>query len=334
MSTAELDAPVVEPIAPPPAVEPAAPQQRRRVSLVSKFADKFSIEPNRLLSTLKATAFKQKNGPEVSDEQMAALLIVADQYGLNPFTREIFAFPDKANGIVPVVGLDGWSRIINDHPMMNGISFVLPDVSEWTKIDADAKLCPPWIECVIHRKDRSKPTCAREYLDEVYRPLGTYTDGNKMKPGPWQSHTKRFLRHKATIQCARLAFGFGGIYDEDEAQRIVERDMHEAIHAPEPVVMPRAITHAPSDVIDMPVTAAREAVPASTVSAPPAAKAGVVNGDEPISASKQRLLTTKLTQSGLSEANMQARFDGLKVADVTNAQYAEVAAWAEAGGDA
>ena len=28
------------------------------------------------------------------------------------------------------------------------------------------------------------------------------------------------LRHKAMIQAARLAFGFGGIYDEDEAQRI------------------------------------------------------------------------------------------------------------------
>jgi recombination protein RecT len=30
------------------------------------------------------------------------------------------------------------------------------------------------------------------------------------------------LRHKAMIQCARLAFGFGGIYDSDEAERIVE----------------------------------------------------------------------------------------------------------------
>ncbi|MCL6229905.1 recombinase RecT [Bartonella bilalgolemii] len=28
------------------------------------------------------------------------------------------------------------------------------------------------------------------------------------------------LRHKAVIQCARYAFGFSGIYDEDEAERI------------------------------------------------------------------------------------------------------------------
>ena len=30
------------------------------------------------------------------------------------------------------------------------------------------------------------------------------------------------LRHKAMIQCARLAFGFAGIYDQDEAERIAE----------------------------------------------------------------------------------------------------------------
>jgi hypothetical protein len=30
------------------------------------------------------------------------------------------------------------------------------------------------------------------------------------------------LRHKALIQCARVAFGFSGIYDPDEAERIVE----------------------------------------------------------------------------------------------------------------
>ncbi|WP_032251724.1 recombinase RecT, partial [Escherichia coli] len=46
------------------------------------------------------------------DAQFIALLIVANQYGLNPWTKEIYAFPDKQNGIVPVVGVDGWSRII------------------------------------------------------------------------------------------------------------------------------------------------------------------------------------------------------------------------------
>ena len=38
----------------------------------------------------------------MTDAQMAALLVVANQYNLNPWTKEIYAFPDKSNGIVPV----------------------------------------------------------------------------------------------------------------------------------------------------------------------------------------------------------------------------------------
>ncbi len=188
-----------------------------RVSLVQKFAHRFSIEPGQLLPILKATAFQVKGG-EVSNEQMAALLVVADQYGLNPFTKEIFAFPDKQNGIVPVVGVDGWSRIINDHPQADGIEF---RYAEEILSLPDAQPCPAWCEVVIYRKDRGHPVIVREYLEECYRPPHQRTDGSKVK-GPWQTHTRRFLRHKTLIQGARIAFGFGGIYDEDEATRIVE----------------------------------------------------------------------------------------------------------------
>lgn len=145
-----------------------------------------------LIGTLKATAFKG----QVSDAQMTALLVVANQYALNPWTKEIYAFPDKNNGIVPVVGVDGWSRIINSHPQFDGIEF-----------EQDAQSCT----CIIYRKDRQRCIKVTEWMDECKR--GT---------GPWQSHPRRMLRHKAMIQCARLAFGYGGIYDQDEAERIVE----------------------------------------------------------------------------------------------------------------
>lgn len=181
-------------------IEQHQPQQQ---SLLAKFANRFGVEPNKMLNTLKATAFKG----DVSNEQMMALLIVADQHGLNPWTKEIYAFPDKNNGIVPVVGVDGWSRIINEHPQFDGMEF--------NDGPADKNGVPEWIECVIFRKDRGHAIRAREYYAECKR--GT---------GPWQSHPRRMLRHKALIQCARLAFGYTGIYDQDEAERIV--DMGEA----------------------------------------------------------------------------------------------------------
>jgi hypothetical protein len=158
---------------------------------VNTLATMFSIpQSDELVSVLKGTAFKG----QVTDAQMSALLIVANQYGLNPWTREIYAFPDKNNGIVPVVGVDGWSRIINDHSQFDGMDFKQDDES---------------CTCTIYRKDRNHPIVATEYLSECKR--GTQ---------PWQSHPKRMLRHKALIQCARLAFGYTGIYDEDEAERI------------------------------------------------------------------------------------------------------------------
>ena len=121
-------------------------------------------------------------------------MIVAGQYGLNPFTREIYAFPDRNNGIVPVVGVDGWARIINGNKQFDGMEF-----------EQDAESCT----CKIYRKDRSHPVSVTEFMDECRR-----------ETQPWKSHPRRMLRHKSMIQAARLAFGFAGIFDEDEGERI------------------------------------------------------------------------------------------------------------------
>ena len=188
-------------------------------TLTSKLAAKLDMGDDGidLIETLKATAFKG----EVTNAQMTALMVVANQYGLNPWTKEIYAFPDKNNGIVPVVGVDGWARIINDNPQFDGMEFAQSD--EMVRMPGANSDAPAWIECAMYRKDRTRPVVIREYLDEVYREPFKGKFG--LVTGPWQTHPKRFLRHKAMIQCARMAFGYGGIYDQDEAERIVEKDM-------------------------------------------------------------------------------------------------------------
>ena len=62
-----------------------------RRSLITKFAERYGLEPNKMMATLKATAFKG----DVTNEQMAALLIVADQHKLNPWCKEIYAFSSR-----------------------------------------------------------------------------------------------------------------------------------------------------------------------------------------------------------------------------------------------
>jgi phage recombination protein Bet len=164
--------------------------------LVEKVAGRFGVDAGKMLTTLKATAFRTQS--EVTNEQMMALLVVADQYGLNPWTKEIYAFEDRNKGVVPVVGVDGWARIINENSNFDGMDFLEADDGAW-------------VECTIYRKDRTRPIRVREWLSEC-----------KRNSPPWQSHPRRMLRHKSMIQCARLAFGFVGIYDTDEAERIIE----------------------------------------------------------------------------------------------------------------
>lgn len=184
---------------------------------INQLADRFDLpKSEELYQVLKSTAFKG----EVTDAQLSALLIVSKQFGLNPWTKEIYAFPDKKNGIIPVVSVDGWARIINSHPAFDGMDFNFSE--EMVKMEGANSAAPVWTECVIHRKDRSHPTIIREYLDEVYKAPFKPKDGGYVVAGPWQTHPKRFSRHKAMIQCSRMAFGFGGIYDEDEAARIAE----------------------------------------------------------------------------------------------------------------
>lgn len=169
----------------------------RPPSLLARIADRYHVDADKMAITLKATAFRAKSG-EISNEQLMMLLVVADQYKLNPFTAEIFAFPSSERGVVPIVSVDGWIRIINEHPQLAGFGFEYDPEGEW-------------IECSIERKDRNRIVTVREYLVEC-----------KRNTGPWTSHPQRMLRHKTFIQCARLAFGFAGIYDQDEAERIVE----------------------------------------------------------------------------------------------------------------
>jgi phage recombination protein Bet len=170
-----------------------------------------------LLDTMKATVFKGTAEAKPTDAQIMALLVIAQQYRLNPWTKELYAFPDKRNGIVPVVGVDGWTRIINEHPNFDGVEFA---------VNFDTKGNES-VTCTMYRKDRNHPTVVTEYLVECIR--GT---------DPWKSHPRRMLRHKALIQCARVAFGFAGIYDDDEAQRIVEATG--PTPAPGPAVEPNA----------------------------------------------------------------------------------------------
>ena len=201
-------------------------------SVFKLMAVKFNLSETDFITTIKSTIMSPtKVGKVATNSEVAAFLIVANKYNLDPFTNEIYAFPAKKGGIVPIVGIDGFTTIMNRQAEFNGYELTY---SEDEATMDGGKSCPSWAEVKIYHKNRDHATIVREYLDEVYVPKrGNFA-------GPWQSHTKRMLRHKVLIQAIRLAFGITGIYDPDEAERILDAQVVEPSGKPE-VAAPEAL---------------------------------------------------------------------------------------------
>jgi len=177
-------------------------QKSVKRSLTAALAAKFDMEPKIFLETVKNTVMPSN----ATTEEVCAFLMVAREYDMNPLLREIHAFPKKGGGIQTVVGVDGWAKIITRNEDYDGVDFEYFDDEKSGK--------PVAVTCVLYRKSCSRPTKVTEYYDEC-----------KRNTEPWNTMPRRMLRHKALMQCGRIAFGLSGIIDEDEARDFCEADV-------------------------------------------------------------------------------------------------------------
>lgn len=157
-------------------------------------AENCNIDRGNVLQLLKKTVCPAA----AKDEEIAAFAMVAGKYKLDPFVKQIYAFPNKTGGITPIVGIDGWLAIINRQSNFDGMEV---EMSE----DGSSATC------AIHLTNRSHPVRITEYMAEC-----------KRNTDPWKQFPLRMLRHKAIIQAARVAFNISGIYDEDEGRDVAE----------------------------------------------------------------------------------------------------------------
>ena len=162
-------------------------------NLIIQVAQQCSIEPSELQDVLMKTIMPNNTKPE----NVTAFLAVAKQHNLNPLTREIYAFPAKSGGISVVMSVDGWNKIMNQHPQFDGIEF---------NHATDEKGQVVSVTATIYRKDRQRPTVVTEFLSEC-------NTGSQ----PWKQYPSRMLRHAAMKQAIRLAFGLSGVAPEPEA---------------------------------------------------------------------------------------------------------------------
>ena len=249
-------------------------QEQRSVML--SMAERYGMDHKAFESTLMATVMPAE--VQVSREQVAAFLLVAKQYDLNPFTREIFAFPAKRGGIMPIVSVDGWLKLINSHPQFDGMTFVDQRMDSG-ELDS--------VTCKIYRKDRAHPVEVTEYMRECKR--GT---------DPWKTWPARMLRHKAAIQAARYAFGFSGIMEQDEADRIGDAEVHAVVD-----MMPRAKAQRAADA--QPEVVVEDAAPVATVEAP-----------KPLNESLRRILAERARVASVSVADIEQQYGEITTANL------------------
>ena len=125
------------------------------------------------------------------------LLRLANKHQLDPLSDEITLLQNQDQFYQPFITIDGWSKLINNHPQYAGMS--LRDSTELIKG------VPTWMECTIYRNDRILPIVIKEYFEEVR------TDHLS-----WQKMPRRMLRHRVIQQCARIAMGVSA---NDEHQK-------------------------------------------------------------------------------------------------------------------
>jgi phage recombination protein Bet len=161
-------------------------------SAINVMAARMSVEPTKLFDTLKSTVFAK-----ATNEELLALVVVANEYDLNPFLKEIYAFPAKGGGIVPIISVDGWGKMLIRQPDFDGMEFEFADDEK-----GEVYSCT----CTIYVKNRSHPVKITEYLHEC-----------KRNTEPWNNMPRRMLRNRTLCQASRVAFGFSSQLHEDEA---------------------------------------------------------------------------------------------------------------------
>jgi phage recombination protein Bet len=171
------------------------PSVTAKPSAINLMAARMSVDPAKLFDTLKATVFQK-----ATNEELLALVVVANTYNLNPFLKELYAFPAKGGGIVPIVSVDGWNKMLVNQPDFDGIEFEFTDDEAGNPVACTA---------TIHVKNRSHPVKITEYMAEC-----------KRNTDPWNNMPRRMLRNRTLCQASRVAFGFSGVKHEEEADAI------------------------------------------------------------------------------------------------------------------
>ena len=231
------------PKATPTPAEPKAAQGQKWNRLVNDIASAWGIEPRGVVA-FAASFISVKEGMKVPYEKIIEFLMICREHGMNPATKEIYAFYsfDRLLGawkLTAGVAFDGWVKLMNAHPRYDG-----HESSHVFVLDRDGNATETPISCtvVIYRSDRTRPTKVTLFFKEWDQGKGQWG-----KQPCWQLYVKA-LKH-----CARVAFSFAGIsaeeFDELADRTEIVSDVETARSVETTLALPDGSSRMP-DIVD------------------------------------------------------------------------------------
>lgn len=142
----------------------------------------------------------------------------ANEYGLNPLKKEIWAVKYGYSPANIMVGRDGYLTIAHKSGQFNGMK------TEYFSNKFDKELEKPktehqmyndsYAECTVYRKDMEHPITVRAYYKEYF---------NDKSP-VWKDKPITMICKVAESQALRKAFNVSGVYDPDEFRNMKKKE--------------------------------------------------------------------------------------------------------------
>jgi len=140
-----------------------------------------------------------KNGGPLTAREMFLGMSLISRHDLDPITKEIYVTRNKEKGLLTIIGIDGWVKVLNRTPDYDGFD-------QEDEITDKGKVVK--ITTKIFSKSRSHPTVYPAYWIEYERVAGFVK--NKMPI--------HMLRLFSIRHAARLFTNIGGVTTAEEAE--------------------------------------------------------------------------------------------------------------------
>lgn len=157
--------------------------------------DEFQLPSKQWTKELRLV--KDITAKNCNDTEFKLLCFMANQYGLNPLKKEIWAVKYSGNPALIFVGRDGLLNIAHRTNQFGSMETTC-EIDKTTKKPVSAT-------CVIYRKDYEKPFKNTVYFEE-------YDTHQAL----WRTKPKMMLMKVAESTCLRRSFNISGLYVPEE----------------------------------------------------------------------------------------------------------------------